>query len=345
VTVRLEDTEKNLFDPDPVFPYTVLGKVYDPLFGSPCRQAGEDVGEYAVTAGTLGFAAPLDQNYRLEFLSGKLTVLNMGELPFSGVSNLSDQSRIEGQKGAKIRISASKGAIVLGAQVMLSPPTSAASLSLAEMSDRVVLKSFCVSILDENGQAVDLPRHGTLRIQIPLTKEESEQIPESITAGFYSQGAKVLACRPEISADGMIYITVELKELGTVALYSGDPKSFSQPPSVSSPSKPLPPEVSGQTGRAFWVLTLSLGGISLIAVIWSLIWVGLSQKEARQKKALSRHAKPVQEEGTVILTRDGSDSERIRAIARGLSAESEKPNQTASAMPIGEQGREGEQTK
>ena len=72
VTVTADSPIKKVGEADPLFTYTVSGLVAgDELTGSLERDAGEEVGVYAITQGTLAASA----NYELSFTEGSLTIV------------------------------------------------------------------------------------------------------------------------------------------------------------------------------------------------------------------------------------------------------------------------------
>jgi hypothetical protein len=206
IIIQIEDAEKNLFDPDPVFTYTALGELYDTPEGSLQRKEGEDLGSYEIHQGTLTFGEILNQNYEIEYKKGTLTILAAGELPFSPVAKLSDNSKIVGAEGAKIRIRASKNSLPEGAMVSLNYPGEKITTFLKSQKSSGLMKCFSISFTDEKGKEIILPKHATLRIQIPLTAEESLQDPSTISAGFYTGTYKDISCA--VSAEGVTYIVV-----------------------------------------------------------------------------------------------------------------------------------------
>lgn len=290
VTVQIENAEKNLFDPDPAFTYTVMGdlKLPDQLTGAPERVAGEDIGNYAINGGTLCFPEEVAGNYVLEILPGSLTVLKVDDLPVSAVASMADLSYITGEGGAKIRVSASKGAMPEGAILKLSTPESDAKTALEEMAKKSVLKGFTVSIVTEDGATHPLPKHTFLRIQIPLTAEEAKQAA-SMSVGLFTDRASALTAET-VENGGITYFAIELNQLGTVVLFEGDAPAANP---VTTTTKPLPvPEKKAPV--VLWVIIVILTALAVGAIIFALVWtkkmtVGTPKENpAPQKRPLTR---------------------------------------------------------
>ncbi len=337
VTVQIEDAEKNLFDQDPAFTYTVMGEIYDKISGYPTRTAGEDIGSYLISPGTLSFADTISQNYLIQFRTGTLTILNVEDLPFSAVATLADLSYISGEGGAKIRVSASKGTLPQGAILSLSFPQAEAQKPLEELSGKPTLKSFSVSVMDENGKAVSLPKYGTLRLQIPLTEqEEASQKVETIQAGFFGEDAQFLETKVSVSDVGVTYLTVEIKRPGTVSLFAGEEKT----PVVSSGTS-QGQEEEGKESGGFW-LWLVIGLLTLAAlcaIVLTVIWT--KKNRAEEEKVGKGKKKSVQKpvpETPLDLTLKEKEKERIRRIADEMNALPPVPQEKAE-----EKSREKEQ--
>lgn len=256
ITVQIEDAEKNHADPDPEFTYTVLGNVCDPMYGKPQRPEGEDIGKYPILMGSLSFAADKIANYQIIVKQGTMTILSVGELPFSAVANVADLSYISGAKKAKIRASASKGAIPDGAILSFTTASAEARETLADALERSVMKSFTVSIVSRDGKELSLPKHGSIRLQVPLTEEEAKLDLNTIDAGFY--GKKASFVTTDITkSEGVTYITFEIEEVGTVAVFQGEAKE--KVPGGKAPNGGKKDEGS----LWMWIL---IGAVSLAAV-------------------------------------------------------------------------------
>ncbi len=303
VVIQIENAEKNLFDADPAFTYTVMGELFDPVEGSLVRREGEDLGVYEITPGTFGVKQEFAGNYELEIRNGTLTVLSAGELPFSAVANLADLSYINGKSGAHIRVSASKGALPEGAMVSLHFPAENVTLGLAGASSQPILKSFTLSATDAKGKTVTMPKHGALRLYIPLTEEEEKQKTETITAAFYDGTAKKLDCKVLVE-DGVTYMVVETRALGSIALYEGEKVAA---PQVSE----TPPQPKENDRLWIWILVsvaslLAIGGIAF--TVW---WTVKNRKKTETTKVWP----PQKEE-----TKPDAEKERIRTIADEINA-------------------------
>ncbi|MFV3332476.1 MBG domain-containing protein [Pseudomonas sp. NY15437] len=75
LTIKANDTGKIYGGEDPGLTWTVSGLVDgDSLSGALARQAGENVGKYDITQGSLGLAGDQAQNYILHFVNGTFTV-------------------------------------------------------------------------------------------------------------------------------------------------------------------------------------------------------------------------------------------------------------------------------
>ncbi|MBR3836815.1 MAG: hypothetical protein IKJ74_01600 [Clostridia bacterium] len=291
VTVQIENAEKNLFDPDPAFTYTVMGdlKLPDQLTGTPERVAGEDIGNYAINGGTLCFPEEVAGNYTLEILPGSLTVLKVDDLPVSAVASLADLSYITGESGAKIRVSASKGAMPQGSILKLSTPDADAKTALEEMAKRNVLKGFTVSIVAEDGSVLSLPKHAFLKIQIPLTAEEAK-LATSMTAGLFTDKADTLTAEL-VENGGVNYFSIQLERLGTVVLFEGDAPVTKPAPTPSEKPAPAPEK---KAPVVLWVIIVILTVVAVSAIVFALVWtkkmtVGTpKEKPASQKRPLTR---------------------------------------------------------
>ncbi len=257
VTVEIHDAEKNLFDPDPKFTYDLLGEVYDDLTGALTRLEGEDIGKYSILIGTLGFPEEAAENYEIRVEQGTLTIIDVGKLPFATVNNLADQSYITGKSGAKIRVSATRSSIPEGAILSLTLPSANAKKDLEEALSSKLMKSFTVELIDEAGKKLSLPRHATIRIQIPLAEEEEKFDPNTITAGLLDSSATSLETKV-FETSAVTYITVEIESLGTVALFEGKVASEEKTPEGNGEKKE-------EKGGALWMWIL-IGVISLAAV-------------------------------------------------------------------------------
>lgn len=87
VTVTAKDATKAKGTDDPVFTYDVVGLVgSDKLTGALSRQAGENIGEYAITQGTL----KASDNYTLNFVGAKLTIYLKGDANGDNKVNVAD---------------------------------------------------------------------------------------------------------------------------------------------------------------------------------------------------------------------------------------------------------------
>jgi hypothetical protein len=303
VVIQIENAEKNLFDADPAFTYTVMGELFDPVEGKPVRREGEDLGTYEITPGTLAVKQEFAANYELEIRNGTLTVLSSGELPFSAVANLADLSYISGKSGSHIRVSASKGALPEGAMVSLRFPAENVTQALATASSKPILKSFTLSATDAKGKAVKMPKHAALRLYIPLTEEEEKQKTETIAAFFYDGSSKKLDCKVLVE-DGVTYIVVEARALGSIALYEGEKAAA---PQVSeTPSQP-----KGNDRLWIWILVsiasvLAVGGIAF--TVW---WTVKNRKKTEETKVWSPKTE---------VPKHDPEKERIRAIADEINA-------------------------
>lgn len=335
VTVQIEDAQKNLFDPDPKFSYTVMGEIFDELTGEPERKAGEDIGTYEIGAGTVAFDEDVKENYVLQILPGKLTVLNVDELPFSAVSSLADLSYVTGAAGSKIRVSASKGAIPAGAILKLSTATDEAKQKLSSLSGKQMMKSFSVSILDQDGKEIPLPKHASLKIQIPLTEKEADCKSGTVTVGLYS-GSAAGALKADTVTNGEItYVAVQITETGTIALFEGE-KVIASKPNVTDPAqKKEPPKKEGNV--FLWVFAVLLTATALGAIVFTLIW---SQKNkslsAKRRKPTAQKPKgtpPVQDPAAA------AEKERIRRIADEINAMPPVP-EAAPQKPKSEAGEQ-----
>lgn len=76
ITVTADSKTKTYGEADPALTYQVSGALApgDAITGSPSREAGEDVGSYAITQGTIALSAGNPGNYLLSFVPGTLTI-------------------------------------------------------------------------------------------------------------------------------------------------------------------------------------------------------------------------------------------------------------------------------
>jgi hypothetical protein len=79
ITVTADDTSKTEGQPDPALTYSVTGSLVgsDAFSGALIRVAGETVGPYAITQGTLA----LSSNYALTYVPGTLTIAASSVIP------------------------------------------------------------------------------------------------------------------------------------------------------------------------------------------------------------------------------------------------------------------------
>lgn len=279
ITVQIEDAEKNLSDPDPEFTYTVLGNVYDPIEGKPERQAGESIGTYAIRIGTIGFEPAKAANYKISVKQGTLNILDVNELPFSAVANIADLSYITGAKQSKIRASASKGTLPDGAILSFNIASTEAKNALIRNLNRKILKAFTVSILSRDGKEISLPKHGTIRFQIPLTDEEAVKFKESpVEAGFYGTDAAFLSAEV-VESEGVSYITLEITSLGTVAVFQSVPK-----PTPSTTAKVNTDKKTDDGSLWLWILIGALSLVAASAIIFTVVF-SLNSKRDRENEA------------------------------------------------------------
>ncbi len=343
ITLQIEDAEKNLADPDPKFSYTILGNVCDPLYGSLQRAEGEDIGKYSILIGSLSFAADKIANYQILVKQGTLTILDVGKLPFSAVADIADLSYILGAQKAKIRASASKGALPAGAILSLSTAPEETRNLLSEKLGHSVMKAFQVRVVSKEGKELSLPKHGTLRFQIPLTEEEAALELSTIKAGFYEKSAELLEVSVE-EQEGVTYLSLEVKGLGTIALFDGEKKA------AVPTDKPV---IGGKedNGRVWlWVLIATL---SVAAVSGIVITVVLTAKNKKRKVSLDAEGvkiapgpdqkkKAGEEEKDPLaeaLSTSGEEKEKQAKIARELNEKSpvpekEKPKKKAAKTVI-----------
>ncbi len=304
--IRIESAEKNLFEEDPAFSYKLEGEIYDEIKGELSRTEGEDLGKYAIGIGSLSFADDKKDNYKLEVVSGYLTILKPDELPFSPVSgnSIADLSYIRGKNGAMVMVSASRGSLPAGAMVTLRIPEEAQTAPLAALSDREIFKSIAVSVVNENGKEVTLPKHATLRIQIPLTEEEEKMLPETIGAGFYNGTASLLQTSISRSDDDITYLVLEFAGVGTVSLFRGDEATA---PTQKDPADPAP---KGKFGLVVWILIALAALLAVGAIVFTVIWTNKNRVKAPISE--KKEKKPTEKEK--------AHRERIQKIADEVNA-------------------------
>ncbi|MBR5295649.1 MAG: hypothetical protein IKU24_03560, partial [Clostridia bacterium] len=262
ITIEIQNAEKNIFDPDPEFTYNILGDVYDELSGSLERLEGEDVGKYSILIGSLGFSEEVSENYEIRVEQGTLSIIDLGELPFAVIKDIADQSYISGKNGAKIQISAPKGAIPEGAILSLTLLSSQAKEELEEGLSAKMLKGFLVELVDETGKNLSLPRRASLRIQIPLAQEEEKFDANTITAGLLTSSVSWIEAKVQ-ETESVTYILVEIESLGSVALFEGDLNPTKVDVDKVEPDKVEKPK---EKEGSLWMWIL-IGVVSLSAIV------------------------------------------------------------------------------
>lgn len=347
VTIVADEIQKNLFDADPILTYTILEdqQPFDPLTGELLRVEGEDVGEYDILQGTLGFAPEKAGNYEINFIPSKLVILPIGELPFNPVTGFADVTRISGKNGAVIRVMATLGAIPGDAVFSLFSAPSAAVTEL-EKRGKSVMKAFTVSLTDEDGNALSLASHAKFRFYIPLTEAEESQKVETITAALYQNGIYDLDVTVETGA--VTYLVVTTDVLGVVALYDGEagevpppssddpttpPATGSQGGGENTGAEPAPePEPEDEDGLSFlWILLIVLLCIALILVVVAAIL---------QKKA-DKHGEGAPSAPVIFPVRGEKNSDHVEEIFQSSPEEKMKNRRLAEKMntlsPLGEE--------
>ncbi len=304
VNIEIQDAEKNIFDPDPKFTYEVLGEIYDELTGELERLEGEDIGKYSILIGTLSFPEEVAENYEIRVEQGTLTIIDVGQLPFVQITSIADRSYISGKDGAKIRVSAPKGSIPEDAILSLSL-LSADEKKELERDLGKMIKGFKIDLVDESGKKIDLVRRASLRIQIPLAKEEEKFDPKTITAGLLASSVTGLETKvTETSA--VTYITVEIEDLGAVALFEGDVI-----PDEKKPSDKKEPQKEKGASLWVWILIVivSLAAVGAIAAVIVI----QKKKDTEEKGGKKPEEKPASPEKT------GPEKEKAKRIAEHLN--------------------------
>ena len=290
ITIRLDDVEKVLRDPDPALTYTVEGEIFDELSGKPQRLGGEDIGKYSILIGSVGFAEAVAENYEITVVSGTFSIVNEGQLTMTPVTDVADLSYVLGEQSSTIQVSASRGAIPEGAMISLSTAGQDPLTALENMTGKKILKSFSVTLLDSTGRAIAFPTAAVVRFSIPLTASEVEQqILNTITAGFYASTAKDLTTRLATEG-GVNYLVVDIEQAGVVALFEGT-KKVVVPPTSSTVTTTTAPVTTGNSNMGgmttpkgttaaptggdntfLWILVIVLTVISLGVMIFTLVW-------------------------------------------------------------------------
>ena len=306
VTVDIQDAEKNLFDADPEFTYKVVGDAYDELTGELAREKGEEIGKYVIGIGTVAFPEDVAENYELKVNEGTLSIIQTGELPYVPVTNFGDQSYITGKDNSKIRISAPKGALPQGAVLSLVLSEADAKEALEQEFNAKMMKSFAVKLQDENGKELALPKHATLRLQIPLSEEEEAFKPETILCALYNKGVKKLTS--QVAKNGSVaYVSLEIDSLGTVAIFEGQKNATAEKP-ADKQEKPVEEEKGGSLWMWILITVLSLGAIA--AIVFTVIQ---TKKTAGPTKVYTPAKKPT------LTPEQLKEKERARKIAEDLN--------------------------
>ena len=328
VTVDIQDAEKNLFDPDPDFTYKILGDPYDELSGELSREEGEDLGKYTIGIGTVAFPEDVAANYELKVSEGKLSIIQTGELPYESVTSFADQSYITGKDGANIRISAPKGALPEKAVLSLVLPEADAKEALEKELNAKLLKGFAVKLQDADGKELSLPKRATLRIQIPLSEDETKAFkPETLLCAIYSKDVKKLD--PKVVQNGEVtFITLEIDSLGTVAIFEGQKLATEQKP--SQPKEPLKEEEKGAS-LWMWILIVLLFLGAIAAIVFTVIQ---HKKTAGATKVYTPAKK------TPLTPEQQREKERARRIADEMNKLPPVPEKAAQSTAAQEKGME-----
>lgn len=316
VTVDIQDAEKNLQDPDPEFTYELLGEPYDEMKGELSREEGEEIGKYKITLGTLAFDPEVADNYKVRVQEGILSIIDAGTLPFVAVPGVADQSYITGKGGAKIRVSATKGAIPEDAILSLSIPEGDAKKDLEESEGKKVLKCFALSLMDKDGKKISLPKHASIRLQIPLTEEEEETFdPATITAVLYDK--TVAALDTEVVKSGSnTYLSVKIDSQGTVALFEG--KTLA-PATTSTAKGDTPKETDGSV--LVWIIIVIL----MLAACGVIVFVIL------QNRKTSGEGQPKVKKA--LTPEEQAAKEKARRIAEAINAMPPVPEEKKNEEP------------
>lgn len=338
VVVTMNDMKKDLFDPDPKFTYTFSTEVFDTLEGEGEREAGEDVGEYEITSGTLAFAAEVADNYEVSYSPGMLSIRSIGDLPFAILNRVADDSRIVGQDDATIRIIATKGAVGEGEVLALSMPTADMRSDMRTKGRRELLSCFVVTLQDRDGYEIAPPSHATFRFQIPLTREAAEGQVLSTIRAMFRDGNYFCDLKPVIhEIAGVKYVQVDCTATGTIALYVGDPVNGGELPSdepADGPAEPITDDEKSKDSTILWIMigvfVFAALGIVIFTVIWAKKHPGTSEEES---DAVSLERDELEE----IFRVDEKTRKKNRKVAEKLNELPPIPEQKGS--------KEGEKEK
>ena len=301
ITIVLEDAAKNASDPDPTFTYNVLGEIYDPLEGSPTRTEGENIGEYTIQIGTLGFAGEAAGNYQILAHQGKFTILKAGEITLYGVTDIADLSYISGQKGAKIRASASRGTIPDGGLLAFSTATDSEKDVMAAFLKTKLLKSFSVKITDADGKEAVMPNYARLRLQIPLTEEEATTLDlATIHAVLYTDECIALETKPVVTG-GVTYLIVEMEKPGAIALSEGT--------ALASESDGENPAAPRKVSPVLWVVIVLIALVAIGAIIFTVIWTKKHAPEQTKIIPDPQDEAPPEDTAPASLPNDAEDDD------------------------------------
>ena len=350
VIIKIDDVKKEMFQDDPKFTYTVKGEIYDELVGKVEREDGEEVGEYEIGIGTLAFKAGVAENYEIQAEPGKLVIEAGEDLPLVPLKSFADTSYIVGKNDAKIKIYVTKGSLPEDSILTLSLPETGAKEKLEKEKNKKVLKSFSLSLVDEEGKAIDLPKHA--KVLIPITeKEEKAYKLDTITAVLFDK--KINSISTSVEKDGKIsYIAVEVEEVGTIALFEGK--------EVAVKNKTDGKKDNKKGGAFLWIL-IAVSTLLSVGAIFFTVWqirktdqkpdknekkAPLTPEEIKEKERRRQIAEelnslpPVPENApetkkipTVVPTGDGSETRTFSAV----ETEEEK---TIIASPIPEMDAE-----
>lgn len=282
IKLILEDAQKNLYDKDPAFTYTILGEAYDELVGSIERVQGETIGNYPLLLGTLAFPDEVKDNYFISVQQGSLTILEAGQTAFSAVSGILNGAQIYGDQNSNFRASATTGALPEDSNLIFNRVESDTDKeTLAQSSSKSMLKCFTVSAKDKNDQAVTLPKHAALQILIPLTKDEAASYVKNTMTVKLLMGKTVKDLKAEEVITGEVkYLSVLLEEFGTVGVFAGD----ELPPVTvgGDTAQDTTPDGEGDSGTLWlWVMIAALVVIAVGAIVFTVIWTGKNSPAAR----------------------------------------------------------------
>lgn len=268
ITVTIADAQKKFGADDPEFTYMITGNTYDAMQGSLGRKEGEESGDYDIVIGTLAFPEEIASNYTVTVMNGKLTIQKPGTT-YRDLPSVPDQSKILGENSTRISIAAIESSFSDSATLSLSPVLKADWDEIASLSAMTVLKAFKLELIDEDGKSASLASHGSLRISVPLTKEEAENASIVRVVSFDAKNRTLapISATVEVMPKAS-YLVFETKNLSAFALIWDESEIV--PATSGTQEEPLQKE---KNHAWVWVLSIFIALLAAGGITFSVIWM------------------------------------------------------------------------